>query len=670
MKKWNEKVDDRLAQLERALARLGGAGASGAAQARLEDGLRKSIRDLSDGWIGVPVDFEQAGGWTDDHGGLDGLDDDDHSLYLLKSGLRDWDEQGGAPSTPATDKWKAYFKADGLYVMDDAGVETGPLGITGVTDHGALTGLADDDHTQYLLISGSRAMTGDLNMGSNAITSATTIYLNLVTKTADYTATNADHAIFVDASGGDVTITLPAGTSKKVFLIKRTSVTGTVYVEGTGEYFNEGSYLTLDYAGTEVVEVEWDGTVWQVIRRYQRAAADILTGFPVMMTTDAIGTIAADEYSGFGTSSIVATGDTRYRTVAPCAGTIYGLNVEIDADTIVGGEQWDLTLYKNGVATELTCTIGPGQTTGSDTTHRVTVAAGDVLTVYYDETGTLSHGFAVTFIYEAQYQPFFGCVNAGRSDLGQAYYGDLQNARYNGSGLDEAATVFSCNGTIQNFYVHAPSCDTSGDQATLTLRVFDPSAGTWSNVSPTVQLVLDYDADGDSMSDLVTTFDVEAGKAYQWKCEDTSGTPPKVSQVAVSFVFVPETPGDIVISGFSDQFFSNPAYIGLMASEADDSTGSTALQANVTMPVSVTLQDMYVVLQAAPGATNKVYTATVMKNGSASLLAATVTDPSRTGNDTSNTVSFDAATDTVGLRFTDDSTVSPTWGAWAVVARL
>lgn len=39
----------------------------------------------------------------------------------------------------------------------------------GVTDHGALTGLADDDHSQYLLVSGSRAMTGNLSMGTNNV---------------------------------------------------------------------------------------------------------------------------------------------------------------------------------------------------------------------------------------------------------------------------------------------------------------------------------------------------------------------------------------------------------------------------------------------------------------------------------------------------------------------
>jgi hypothetical protein len=40
----------------------------------------------------------------------------------------------------------------------------------GVTDHGALTGLADDDHTQYLLADGSRDLAGDWSAGSNKIT--------------------------------------------------------------------------------------------------------------------------------------------------------------------------------------------------------------------------------------------------------------------------------------------------------------------------------------------------------------------------------------------------------------------------------------------------------------------------------------------------------------------
>jgi hypothetical protein len=40
-----------------------------------------------------------------------------------------------------------------------------------ITDHGALTGLTHDDHAQYLLVSGTRAMGGALNMGGYAISS-------------------------------------------------------------------------------------------------------------------------------------------------------------------------------------------------------------------------------------------------------------------------------------------------------------------------------------------------------------------------------------------------------------------------------------------------------------------------------------------------------------------
>jgi hypothetical protein len=53
--------------------------------------------------------------------------------------------------------------------LDD--LEARPIGGGGgVTDHGALTGLGDDDHTQYLRTDGSRPLTGDQSAGSNKIT--------------------------------------------------------------------------------------------------------------------------------------------------------------------------------------------------------------------------------------------------------------------------------------------------------------------------------------------------------------------------------------------------------------------------------------------------------------------------------------------------------------------
>ena len=55
-------------------------------------------------------------------------------------------QEGSAPSTPASTKWRLYFKSDGLYFKDDAGVET--LAVAGLpTFRGAL---AYNDGTQTI----------------------------------------------------------------------------------------------------------------------------------------------------------------------------------------------------------------------------------------------------------------------------------------------------------------------------------------------------------------------------------------------------------------------------------------------------------------------------------------------------------------------------------------
>lgn len=63
-------------------------------------------------------------------------------------------ERASAPSTPDTGDWRLYFKSDGLYVVDDAGTETGPFGPGGsastdfayVVEHGATAATARPDY--------------------------------------------------------------------------------------------------------------------------------------------------------------------------------------------------------------------------------------------------------------------------------------------------------------------------------------------------------------------------------------------------------------------------------------------------------------------------------------------------------------------------------------------
>lgn len=87
-----------------------------------------------------------AGGGVTDHGALTGLLDDDHSQYSLASGSRAFTGTVGgiSPTAAAHLATKGYVDIRFSNFYNDLG---------GVSDHGALTGLADDDHSQYLLAS-------------------------------------------------------------------------------------------------------------------------------------------------------------------------------------------------------------------------------------------------------------------------------------------------------------------------------------------------------------------------------------------------------------------------------------------------------------------------------------------------------------------------------------
>lgn len=59
---------------------------------------------------------------------------------------------------------KAIYETDtDLFLVYD-GASWEEIGGGGATDHGGLTGLEDDDHTQYLLVNGGRSMTGNLTV--------------------------------------------------------------------------------------------------------------------------------------------------------------------------------------------------------------------------------------------------------------------------------------------------------------------------------------------------------------------------------------------------------------------------------------------------------------------------------------------------------------------------
>lgn len=93
----------------------------------------------------------QIDGLTLDHGGLTGLGDDDHVQYVLVDGSR-----GFTNTVSGVDPTQPYHLTTKNYIDTELATISGGI----VQDHGGLTGLGDDDHTQYTLADGSRAFTG------------------------------------------------------------------------------------------------------------------------------------------------------------------------------------------------------------------------------------------------------------------------------------------------------------------------------------------------------------------------------------------------------------------------------------------------------------------------------------------------------------------------------
>lgn len=61
-----------------------------------------------------------------------------------------FEEQAGAPTTPASGFWRIFTKSDGLYIVDDAGTVTGPFGTGGggsAVANGARTVLTGGDYS-------------------------------------------------------------------------------------------------------------------------------------------------------------------------------------------------------------------------------------------------------------------------------------------------------------------------------------------------------------------------------------------------------------------------------------------------------------------------------------------------------------------------------------------
>ena len=186
---------------------LSGLSADDHTQYILADGTRAftgkvvGITPTADAHLATKAYVDTSVSGVDAHNELSGLSADDHTQYLLVDGTRAFSGVvvGVDPTLSTHLTTKNYV---------DGEITT----LSGSTDHGGLLGLSDDDHTQYLLADGTRALTADWDIGSGRVISADKIQARSASGLSLFE--DGGLGIFVQDTSGNVGIgtTSPANT--------------------------------------------------------------------------------------------------------------------------------------------------------------------------------------------------------------------------------------------------------------------------------------------------------------------------------------------------------------------------------------------------------------------------------------------------------------------------
>lgn len=167
--------------------------------------------------------------------------------YITEWNGSSWDFFG-----PPEAGWITYDESVPQFVQYN-GTAWAPFGTA--VDHGSLLGLLDDDHPQYLLVDGTRAMSGNLDMGGNDVTNVGLVDGVVVSAhAARHVSGGADQ---IDGDVLDITY-VPTNYTRDVSPPEVTSVVElTAHLAGidnalaaTGQPFKAGRALNAAFTGT------------------------------------------------------------------------------------------------------------------------------------------------------------------------------------------------------------------------------------------------------------------------------------------------------------------------------------------------------------------------------------------------------------------------------------
>jgi len=307
--------------------------------------------------------------------------------------------------------------------------------------------------------------------------------------------------------------------------------------------------------------------------------------------------------------------------VIPSDGVIKDLRIRLSGAP-GAGKSYVFTLRLNGAPTTLTATVaGAAATTANDTSHDVTVAAGDYVSLECNPDG-------IPTVRDAYWSTMFEATVAGESImLGSSGTVPNDQIRYStlmGRGTwddteNDVRTVIPTDGTIKNLYVRL-SADPGNapDGYKFTLR----KGGASQSLTVTIT------ADATTGSDTTHDIAVSAGDVVTFMSEPLNG-PATQPQAGWGFTFVPDFDGESIHLGCAsnvlDQNLDDYMYVVGYTAPSGVESGYYSISQECT------ISKLYVLLSAAPGAGNS-YTFTIREGGTDTGVTTYVSTADTTGN--------------------------------------
>ena len=181
-----------------------------------------------------------------------------------------------------------------------------------------------------------------------------------------------------------------SGQSRAFTLRKAGSDTALTCTVNTGSTLAADTTHTVSVAAGDLVSLKQVASATAAasspISWVARFTAANTNEFPLLWGASTGAGAGTTRYSPIQGDAAVQTTEAFAQSVIPTPGTLSNLYVALDANQATSGQT--VTLFLNGVATGLTCTVSSGAATANDTTHNVAVVAGDLVSLEWNNAGS------------------------------------------------------------------------------------------------------------------------------------------------------------------------------------------------------------------------------------------------------------------------------------------